>query len=307
MMNRSIAVLDAPSSIGIRPYDDGGARRLDLAPRALRDQGLVERLDARYLGAVEPPPYRDFVRPVGGVRNEREVRDYSMLLARHISEALRDDAFVVLLGGDCSIVLGVLLGAASSDRGRPGLAYVDGHADFATPATSRSGSAANMCLALAVGRGDTDLARLGTSPPLVVEQNVALLGRRESPDEQFSGEEFLAQSAILDLPVGELREVGPSVAADRALSRLTDATDGFWIHFDADVLDPAVMPAVDSPERDGLSLDELVDILRPLAQHPGALGLQLTIYDPWLDQDGACAGRLADVLERVLGAGGVEA
>lgn len=298
-MNRSIAILDAPSSIGIRPYDDRGARRLDLAPRALRDQGLVERLDARYLDAVEPPPYRDFRRPTGGVRNEREVMDYSMLLARHVSEAIHDGAFVVLLGGDCSILLGALLGAASGARGR-GLAYVDGHADFATPATSRSGSAANMCLAMAVGRGDTELARLGNGRPLVDERNVALLGRRENPAEEFSGEELLVQSAILDLPVRELRESGAAVGAGRALSRLTDATDGFWIHFDADVLDPALMPAVDSPEPDGLNLDELVDVLRPLARHPGALGLQLTIYDPWLDPDGACAGRLADVLERVL-------
>ncbi|MFW6089009.1 MAG: arginase family protein [Gemmatimonadota bacterium] len=299
-MTRPIAVLDAPSSIGIRPYDDGGARRLDLAPRALRDRGLVERLHARDLGAVEPPPYRDFVRPAGGVRNEREVADYSMLLAQRVASALRGDAFVVLLGGDCSIVLGALLGAASGGRGRPGLAYVDGHADFATPATSRSGSAANMCLAMAVGRGDMELARLGNTRPLVDERNVALLGRREDPDEQFSGEALLARSAILDLPVRELRESGPAAAADRALERLTDATDGFWIHCDADVLDPAVMPAVDSPEPDGLNLDELVALLRPLAQHPRALGLQLTIYDPRLDPDGACAGRLAAVLERVL-------
>lgn len=299
-MNRSIAILDAPSSIGIRPYDDGGARRLDLAPRALRDQGLVERLDARYLGAVEPPPYRDFTRPAGGVRNEREVMDYSMLLARHVSEAIHDGAFVVLLGGDCSIVLGSLLGAASRSRDRLGLAYVDGHPDFATPATSISGSAANMCLAMAVGRADTELARLGDSRPLVDERNVVLLGRRDHPDEHFSGEEFLQDSAILDLPVRTLREVAPSVIADRALRRLAGATDGFWIHLDADVLDPVVMPAVDSPEPDGLDPDELVDVLRPLAQHPDALGLQLTIYDPSLDQEGACAERLADVLERVL-------
>jgi arginase len=38
--------------------------------------------------------------------------------------------------------------------------------------------------------------------------------------------------------------------------------DGFWIHVDADVLDPTVIPAVDSPEPGGLELDEMADLPR---------------------------------------------
>ena len=75
---------------------------------------------------------------------------------------------------------------------------------------------------------------------------------------------------------------------------------GFWIHLDADVLDPAVMPAVDSPEPDGLGLDEVAELLTPLVRHPKALGMQLTIYDPTLDPDGSSAGRLVALLERAL-------
>ena len=48
-----------------------------------------------------------------------------------------------------------------------GLAYLDAHADFGTLEESRTGSAASMCLALAVGRGDTVLARLAGSPLVV--------------------------------------------------------------------------------------------------------------------------------------------
>ena len=71
-----------------------------------------------------------------------------------------DGRFAVVLGGDCSIVLGCLLGARQSARGSVGLAYFDAHADFGTPEESRTGSAASMCLAFAVGRGETPLARL---------------------------------------------------------------------------------------------------------------------------------------------------
>jgi hypothetical protein len=72
-MPRPIAIAGPPSSIGIRPYDDGTPRRLDLVPAALRDPGLVARLGARDDGDVLPPPYRQYTRPPGAVRNEREV------------------------------------------------------------------------------------------------------------------------------------------------------------------------------------------------------------------------------------------
>jgi arginase len=72
-MDRSIAILGAPSSIGIRPYDSGEPRQLDRAPGVLRELGLVQRLGASDLGDVIPSAYRDYVRPPGRARNEAEV------------------------------------------------------------------------------------------------------------------------------------------------------------------------------------------------------------------------------------------
>ena len=159
-MDRSIAIVGAPSSIGIRPYDSGEARQLDRAPGVLRELGLVQRLGASDLGDVIPPAYRDYVRPPGRARNEAEVAAYCRTLGERVEAATSDRRFAVVLGGDCSIVLGCLLGARRSAQGSVGLVYVDAHADFGTPEESRTGSVASMCLALAVGRGDTPLARL---------------------------------------------------------------------------------------------------------------------------------------------------
>src|SRR3989337_122390 len=110
-MNRAVAIVGAPSSIGIRPYDDGEARHLDRAPRAFRDLSVVERLDAVDLGDVCPAAYRDFLRPPRGARNEPEVAAYCARLAESVAVAAEGGRFVVMLGGDCSIVLGGLLGA----------------------------------------------------------------------------------------------------------------------------------------------------------------------------------------------------
>ena len=297
---RRVAIVGAASNIGIRPYDDGTrARALDRAPAVLRERGLIDRLAADDLGDLTPRPYRDFTRPPGGIRNEADVEAYCRALGDLVAAALDGQRFVLVLGGDCSIVLGSLLGARRA-RGRVGLVYVDGHADFGTPAESLTGSAASMCLALAVGRGDSPLARLSEPAPLVGGGDVALVGRRDAGQEYY-GHAALGDSGILDLPGPVLARTPADGIADAVLERMTrKGIDGFWIHVDADVLNPDVMPAVDSPEPGGPGIDELADLIGPIARHPRALGLELTIYDPLLDPDRACAARLVDLVTRVV-------
>ena len=299
-MNRSIAIVGAPTSIGIRTYDSGEPRYLDRAPGVLRELGLVQRLGASDLGDVIPPPYRDYVRPPGRARNEAEVGAYCRTLGERVDEATGDGRFAVVLGGDCSIVLGSLLGARKSAQGSVGLVYIDAHADFGTPEESRTGSVASMCLALAVGRGETPLARLAGDEPLVHGKDVVLIGRRDAA-EPWYGHAALATSPILDIPGAALSDRGAADVAAAALERLTSpGSRGFWIHLDADVINPTVMAAVDSPEPGGPTIKELADLLIPLVRHPRALGLELTIYDPGLDPDRSCAARLVSLLENVL-------
>ena len=299
-MNRPIAVLGAPSSIGIRPYDDCEARHLDRAPGVLRERGLIGRLGATDLGDVAPPPYRDYVRPHHRARNEYQVVAYSRSLGERVAEATSHGRFAVVLGGDCSVALGCLLGARRTARGAVGLAYLDAHADFATPDESRTGSVASMCLALASGRGDTPLARLAGRTPLVDGSHVALVGRRDAA-EPWYGHAALSATTILDFTDARLMaEHGSDVAAVLLDRVAASDVKGFWIHLDADVLNPAVMPAVDSPEPGGPMPDELVNLLTPLVNHPRALGLDVTIYDPALDADRSCARQLVSFLEALL-------
>jgi arginase len=302
-MNRSTTVIGAATSIGIRPYDSGEPRRLDQAPAVLRRLGLARALGAVDAGDVVPPPYRDFVREPGRVRNEPEIVGYTESLADQISAASAKGEFVLVIGGDCSIVLAGLLGLRRAGHERVGLAYVDGHADFATPLESLTGSAASMCLGMAVGRGDTPLARLDTHP-LTEPEDVVLIGRRDE-GEAWYGHQALRASGILDIPHASARERGYDSLVVPTLDRLTAAlVDGFWIHLDADVIDPELMPAVDSPEPGGPDLDDLAVLLGPLVNHPQAFGMEVTIYDPKLDRDEKCGHRLVELLSRAFAAAG---
>lgn len=297
---RPLAVLGAPSNIGIRPYDDGQLRALDRAPAVLRDHRLVARLGATDLGDVYPPPYVDVVRPPRFVRNERPLVRYSTDLADRIAAAGAGGDFLVVLGGDCSVVVGAMMGARRLANDKlVGLAYVDGHADFATPEESSTGSAASMCLAMVAGHGNTVLARMGGAAPLVRPKDIALLGRRDTAS--TFGNAALGPLGVHDVTWPDVRSKGIERTVLEAFTILAKADmAGFWVHVDADVLDASIMPAVDSPMPDGSDVDELVNLVAPLVRHPKALGLQLTIYDPQLDPDGACAERLVTFLERAL-------
>ena len=181
---------------------------------------------------------------------------------------------------------------------------------FASPEESMTGSVASMGLALAVGRGDTQLARLVGPVPLVRSEDVALIGRRD--EGQWYGHEALAVSGILDLPWAAIAPDGTAVrppalaeTASTVLDRVAASdVSGFWIHVDADVLNPEVMPAVGSPEPGGPDIDELAALLAPLVDHPRALGIALSLYDPSLDPDRSSAARLVELLALSLLGGG---
>lgn len=96
--------------------------------------------------------------------------------------------------------------------------------------------------------------------------------------------------------VGDIRASGADAVAHATVQTLeVPALDGFRVHLDADVLDPSVMPAVDSPDPDGLTPAELTERLRPLLASGHRTGLDVTIYDPDLDPDGTAGALLADV------------
>ena len=263
-------ILGAPTNLGNRPYeDDGTARLTTIGPARLRERGLVQRLGARDLGDVIAPDYRDFVRPPHGIRNE----DLVLQHVREIERALeKENDFTLVLGGDCSVLLGALPAVA---RGREvGLVYLDGHTDFNTPETTITGAVAGMDLALATGRGKSLLTR-----KLVRDENVIAVGVREGT---FAG--------------SKIRVASPN--ADEIFDYLGDRE--FFIHVDVDVLDPAFMPFVDSPEPGGLDPENLGEILAELLNNSRAIGMELTIYDPKRDHDGRGAELLVHMLVGAL-------
>lgn len=152
-------------------------------------------------------------------------------------------------------------------------------------------------------RGNTVPCAAGPGEqPLVRREDLVVIGRRDDPEAPWYGQDVLRAGPMLDLTHATIRDRGIGDVVALALERVTrPGVYGFWIHVDADVVDPSEIPAVDSPEPGGLLLGELSELLTPLIHHPDAIGLELTIYDPQLDPDRASAARLASLLERAIG------
>jgi arginase len=291
------AILEAPSALGHVPEHLGVER----APAVLLEAGLADGLAARRAGRVEAAGYRAERDPATEIMNPRAISDYSALLADAVAAVLDRGEFPVVLGGDCSILLGSML--ALRRRGRYGLLYIDGDADFYQPEVSPLGGAASASdLAFATGRGPDVVADIEDRRPLVRDGDVAVFGCRDAADRERRG----CQPLPADLLVVDSERVGrlgAGPAAGEAVSYLTrdgGPADGFWIHIDADVLDETIMQAVDDPRPGGLSWDELATAVRVAVGSGRAVGLQVAIYNPDIDADGSNGRGLAATLREAL-------
>ena len=293
MKQRVYAIVEAPSVLGLKPTG------VDRLASSLLENGLAERVNARHAGRVEAPRYRRGQDAETGTLNARAIAQWSPQLADAITHVLDRGEFALILGGDCSILLGATL--ALKRRGRFGLLFIDGHADFYQPEANPNGEAASMDLAFATGHGPPLLADLEQRGPLVRPEDTVAFGFRDADEQRQHGSQSLPAD-VLALDLTTVRHMGIEHAAEVALERLTrPAVEGFFIHLDADCLDDRIMPAVDYRLPGGLSWNELKSVLTLAIASGRAVGLEVTIYNPALDDDGSAGRELTSTLVVALG------
>jgi arginase len=282
-------IIEVPSPLGLRPSG------LEEAPDALRKAGLHERLGAFGVRRIDVPPHDGARDPESGILNPQGIAAVARSVAEAVDHALDSGRFPVLLGGDCSVVFGPLL--ALRRRGRHGLVFIDGHADFQHPDEEPNGEVASLDLALATGRGPKVLADLDGLKPLVRDEDVALVGYRVLDDNDHFHDEHVRSTAITVIDLSELREMGTSGVLEKVMATVTKSElDGFWVHFDVDVLDDDLMPAVDYRYPGGASWEEAAELIGGFLSSDKARGLEVTIFNPRLDSDGSIARRLSDLV-----------
>jgi arginase len=289
----TISAIRVPTALGLSPNPRQPTRPRGTwrAPQALESTGLLRHLAASDGGTVSVPPYRFERDSETGIYNREGVASQTRELAALVGAVVDRGDRALVLGGDCSVALGV--GLALRRRGRFGLVFIDGHLDFRHLGNSeRLRAVAGEDLAIVTGRGLDQHADIDGLRPYFRDADVVALGEREH-DRATSD---IGSTGIRVVDVEEVRRIGSSPLAGATLSHLSDARDGYWIHLDVDVLASDLMPAVDSPQPGGLLPDELAGLLRELLGGELARGMDVTIYDPELDPDGTSAALLSTML-----------
>ena len=300
---RDICLIRAPFNLGLRPLRPGHEPGTWRAPQALMEAGLVEALTPAQVVDMERPAYSIEPQPDTKLRNGPAMRSFNLQLADIVADTIRGGAFPLIVGGDCTILLGALAGARRS--GPLSLVHIDGHSDFRHPGNDDDklplSSAAGMDLAAATGRGEALLTEWpGVEGPLLRDDHVIQIGERENREADYAWRDIEATDITL-VDVFAARELGAAGVIAKAEPVLARGGRQ-WLHFDVDALDQTVMPAVDSPGSPGIDPDELVAILGDLVARPGCVGMNVTIFDPDLDPTGELAVWLVNFLRRVFAA-----
>jgi arginase len=291
---KKIALIGAPFSAA------GFAPGTEKAPAALRSAGLIEKLQAAGYdiadhGDCAPRLFADDDEH-RRARNLTEIVAGLNDLKLRAELAVKSGALVLVLGGDCAQVIGLLTGARRYYK-HVNLLWFDRDADLNTPASTPSGRIDGMVVAHIIGKGAPELVRFWGEAPLVREPDVTLFGlERLDPPEQ----EFLSRSPMRHNYAGDIQFKGGAKAAQEALAQVHADAHEFVLHLDVDVIAQEDFPAVNLPGSGGLRFDDVRSALTEFVKHKNLLGLDVAQYNPDKDPDSSGANKLVALLVEVL-------
>lgn len=295
-----LVVVGAASSAGAH---HAGVER---APRALREAGFVDRLLA---GGLPVQDRGDVVAEVFAVdhaeptrRNLPAVLGVVNRVADVVADVAAGGGIPIVLGGDCTITLGVVAGL---QRGRPhvGMLYIDGDADLSTPDTTTSGVLDAMGAAHLLGLADTQLAGLGVEHPMLTDDRLVLFGYDESDPESFPEAVLRDRPALVRFADRQVR-ADPRGCAEAALAALAAGSAGLVLHFDVDAVDSGDLPLADFPHYGtGVGLEQAGEVIALAAAAPELAAVVLTEVNPGHDPDGEQLRRYVETVAGALATG----
>lgn len=299
-MPGQIAYLGVPTSLG--SYSPGQEK----APQAFRSVGFPQMLRERGVRVVD---HGDLVlRRWRPDRTNRFAQHLDSVIgcvkeiAATLSKSVDVGLIPVVIGGNCTIELGVVAASVSKHHSL-GLIYLDLHADMNTPTSTTDGSLDWMGMAHMVGLNGAvrELAACGPRYPLLSPEQVYLLGFDPASATEWECSAIRDQ-AVMVATLAEVLE-SPVRSATRALEQWATKVDRFLVHFDVDLVDFDELPLAENYSKNkGLSYGNAMEILEVLFQSQKFAGLTVTEINPDHGaEDGSTIQKLAQDLSRLIG------
>ena len=281
--------------LGVPIYTLSSYSGMGDAPIALRKGGLAESLGSPLdSGDVEIPRLKKDMAE-GKTSNLTHFKNATSLTYARVKASKQKH--LLILGGECSETVGVMIGLAEAYGGKPGMLWLDAHGDFNIPETSPSGYIGGMCLAFACGMAPgLDLGTGQAPPPLAGERLVHVGSRALDPPEVAA---FNSSPAKL-FTAQQVKKIGAAEVAEEAARHLDNRSDWIACHLDVDVIDPGLIPSVNYPTPGGLTIEETSIIIRKLIETGKMRALELAAYNPSKDRGAASAKRIIELMKTVL-------
>ncbi|MBV9302618.1 MAG: arginase [Acidobacteriaceae bacterium] len=283
MRQHQIAILGAPLDLG------AGRRGVDMGPSALRLAGLNARLaslgyELEDLGNVSVAQQESSPTGPEDAKYLPQIAKTCSKLAEMVENALQENTFPLVLGGDHSVATGTVSGVSHffKQRGdKIGLIWIDAHADMNTPESSPSGNVHGMPLACCVGRGPRELTYIFEYAPKVEGRNVALVGIRDVDQRERN---LVRESGVTAFTMRDIDERGLTNVMQQAIAIANEGTAGFHLSLDMDVVDPDEAPGVGTPVRGGMTYREAHLAMETICDCSRMLSMEVVEVNPVLDE-----------------------
>lgn len=214
-----------------------------------------------------------------------------------VEQILADGCFPLILGGDHSINIGTMAGMKAKHHGKTGIMWIDAHGDFNNADTSPSGNIHGMPFAIATGRGNSALTRIGPSPT-VNESNAILIGAREIDGAEAK---LLKDSQVTVFTMRDIDEQGFAYIAKKALEIATKGVDHLHVSLDIDVIDPSEAPGTGTSSPGGLTYREAHLLMELIASSNKLSSMEVVEVNPTLDTRNKTAKLAVGLIASALG------
>lgn len=296
-MKKEINIFEFPFNLGLTKKEHETEPGVKKLPDWLRKLNFHAKLHPKNILRLNGPDYAMDFDEETQVKNPDRIIEYAQKQSDLILKNYDKNTLNVIIGGDCSILIGTAI--ALKKLGNFGLFYLDGHTDYIPPELSSSGGVAGMDLAIVSGMGHQKLTNIRGLRPYFIEENIFCVGNAETDDEDYVNQ--VINSGVHYYDLESLRKNGFSKTAEDFLKMVQQkGLDGFFIHFDVDVLNDQIMPAVDSRTEDGIDYNNLREILTPLIKNDQCFGIEITILDPDYDKQGVYTKAFVENLTQII-------
>lgn len=306
MNDKKVGILGVPLGFGAgQTGSELGVNAMRLT--RFRGTGLAEHI--RHLGyeaidhgdalIVQPADQWDGANP----KHLAEMLTSSANIIEKLSSMLGEGEFPIILGGDHAIAIPTFSAIANHHKQQGnelGLIWFDAHADINTPETSPSGNIHGMPLATILGHGNDELVGLCGYSPKLNSKYFAHIGARDvDPGERSQIEKLGLRGNFFTM--SDIDKRGMAACVEDAIAIASQASGGYAVTFDIDMIDPRFAPGSGTLVRGGTTYREAHLALEMIAAHGGMRSFEIVEVNPLLDQSNITVELACELILSALG------